>query len=420
MDEMFELFEMEQQEYLRHCEYFYNNRLTDDRMEHSMKKVLGIVSTNYHLLVFLFLKETVLKEYDQIDLAVTDKTPYMEELFERGAFAPYFTNVYFADGRKIKNPYKNAFVTLFESFIYNATTRQIVTRQKLRKEDTALQTEKQTGELETLFPCRLDTYDDVFFASPGMPDEIVKELGKTLIKQNKRVRFHRFEDGFASYTKSPEHLVSTPLGRKLYRLILGFDSSKQEKELYLFEPYLAEADVQFEKIKIEKGSREMEAVTKQARRILQFESRAFEEKYVFLGQGTENVTKNPETYRRLPLEIMHQVGYDNMVIKPHPRGTHDDFHGQIKVYRDDCPFELAVAGGAMEGKTLISYYSTACVSAKLLFNSSCRIIFLTKLAGDSFNEKCDYEEYFDKVTKIFDNVYIPESREELFALLGES
>ena len=87
------------------------------KQSQTKKKALGIVSTNYHFLVFLFLKETCLKEYDQIDLAVTDKTPYMEEMFKKGVFNPYFKNVYFADGRKIKNPYKNALITLYESFI---------------------------------------------------------------------------------------------------------------------------------------------------------------------------------------------------------------------------------------------------------------------------------------------------------------
>lgn len=371
------------------------------------KKALGIVSTNYHFLVFLFLKETILKEYDQVDLVVTDKTPYMEELFKKGAFNPYFKNVYFADGRKIKNPYKNALVTLYESFIYNGTIKDILTK-------TTLNTE---GKREIQFPCRLEQYDDVFFASPGMPDEIVKELGKTLIKENKTVIFHRYEDGFASYTKSPDHLVNTPLGQKMYRLFFNYNMDKMEKELYLFEPYLAEENIAFDKIKIQKNKEVIETVIDLARKTLAFESHSFPQQYVFLGQGTENGMGNPATYQSLPLKIKDAVGYDNFVLKPHPRGVHDDFHGAMEVYKDNCPFELAVANGDMEGKTLISYYSTACISAKLLFNSNCRIIFLNKLAKDSFNEKCDYEDYFKKVKETFSNIYIPETEEELFALL---
>ena len=307
------------------------------------------------------------KEFDQIDLVVTDKTPAMEELFQKGAFAPHFDNVYFADGRKIKNPYKNGFVTLFESFIYNGTTKAILSKQTMQKQLILGDKDRYSTlrqQPETVFPCELEPYDDVFFASPGMPDEIVKELGKTLIKINKKVRFHRYEDGFASYTKSPQHLVTTPLGRRLYKLLWRYDIDVMEKELYLFEPDLAEANVGFDKVRIEKGKAEIEKVIRQARDILRFESRSFAQEYIFLGQGTGNVTQNPDTYRSLPLKIRDHIGYDNFVIKPHPRGVYDDFGGEIKEYRDSCTFELAVASGVMEGKTLISYYSTACVSAK--------------------------------------------------------
>ena len=72
----------------------------------------------------------------------------------------------------------------------------------------------------------------------------------------------------------------------------------------------------------------------------------------------------------------------------------------------------------MEDKTLLSYYSTACVSGKLLFHSKCRIIFLYPMAGDSFNEKCDYEDYFAKLQKLYDGVEIARSREQLWEMLG--
>lgn len=372
-----------------------------------MKKALGIVSTNYHLLVFLFLRETQLKEYGQVDLVVTDKTPYMEELYRKGAFHKIFRNVFFADGRKIKNPYKNAFVTLYESFIYNKTTAQIMEKTTRLSDNTLVKEEN----------VKLESYDDVYFASPGMPDEIVKEIGKTLIKKNKKVSFHRYEDGFASYTKSPVHFINTELGKKLYKLLFRYDIEQKEKEIFLFEPYLAEEDIAFEKIRISKGKKEIEKVIEMAKETLAFKSEPFPEKFVFLGQGSQNVMNNPQTYQRLILKIKDAVGFDNMIIKPHPRGYYDDLKGEVKVYGDKCPFELAVANGDMEGKVLISYYSTACVSAKLLFESNCTIIFLNKLAGDSFNERCDYEAYFKKVTELFENVYVPKSEEELFQLL---
>lgn len=367
------------------------------------KHILGIVSTSYHLMVFLFIKDAFFKE-ESVDLVLTDKTPFFAELYTSGRLEKYFDRVFFADAKKIKNPYKSAPVVLWESFVHNPTTKQILS-------DDGFSHFKK--------------YDDIFFASPGMPDEVVKEISKTAIKENRQVRFHRFEDGFASYTKAPVSTITSVLGQKLYRKLFGYDIKKQENELYLFEPSLAEANVAdagttgFSLVKIPKTKERIDLVTEQIQDILQFQSRSFDEKFMFLGQGTANCTQNPITYRNLILDIAEHVGFDNFVVKPHPRGEHDRFEDHIHVYTDTCPFELAVAAGNLEDKTLISYYSTACVSGKLLFNSDCRIIFTYPLAGDSFNEKCDYEDYFQKLCGLYDNIHIARTKDELFRLLNE-
>lgn len=358
-----------------------------------MKKALGIVSTTYHLFVFLFIKEIYLKNV-QIDLVVTDKTPYLEQVYKSGRLNPYFHRVLFADGRKIKNPYKSAAVTLLESFLYNPTTKKIM-----------------TGSLEC--------YDDVYYASPGMPDEIVKEIGKTLIRKNREIRFHRFEDGFASYTKAPVPFINTETGQNMYQKLLGYDIRKMEHELYMFEPYLAEADISFDKIRIEKTPETIDKVIQTAKNIFEFKSKDFSEKFMFLGQGTANGMGNPETYQSLIYEISQKAGCHDFIVKPHPRGVYDKFDGTISIFEDSCPFELAMANGILEDKVLISYYSTACVSGKLLFHSKSKIIFLYPLAEDSFNEKCDYEEYFGKLQETCEGIYIPRSRDELFELIEE-
>ena len=383
-----------------------NSKKQAGHYKSTQKQVLGIVSTSYHLFVFLFLKDAFLKDA-QVDLVLTDKSPFFYDLYRSGRLTPYFRHVFFADAKKIKNPYKSGLVTLWESFVHNPTTARML-------EDGSF--------------VQFGVYDDIYFASPGMPDEIVKEIAKTAIKrahraQGKCVHFHRFEDGFASYTKAPLSTVSSSLGRTLYRLLFGYDIKENECELYLFEPELAEKNVAdaastgFSLVQIPKTDARIRLVTEQIRDILQFKSRCLTENYLFLGQGTANCTGNPDTYRQLIEEIAAHVGYDNFLMKPHPRGVHDRFDPPIRMYDDSAPFELAVASGVMEDKTLISYYSTACVSSKLLFNSRCRIIFLYPLSGDSFNEKCDYEAYFDKLCALYDNVFIARTKEQLWKLL---
>ena len=361
--------------------------------ELSMAKVLGVASTPYHLLVFLFVKEVFLKD-DEVDLVMTDKTASMEALYQSRRLDSYFSKVYFADGRKIKNPYKSAPVTFWESFVHNHTT-------------------------DIIMSDALPAYDRMYFASPGTPDEIVKEIAKTLIKKNHHLTFHRYEDGFASYTKKPVHIINTASGMTMYKKIWHYDITKMENEILLFEPDMTEADIDFKKVQIPRTPELIARITKTAEDIFRFEAKVPSENVIFLGQGTENGSNNPETYQRLVLRLRDIAGNDNFVIKPHPRGTHDNFHDKLKVYTDSCPFELAIASGAMENKTLISFYSTACVSGKLLFNSKCRIIFLYPLSEDSFNEKCDYEDYFHKFSTICDNVYIARSWEDVERLLAE-
>lgn len=378
-----------------------------------MKKVLGVASTSYHLLVFLFIKDAFFKE-DEVDLVVTDKSPYLYDIFTSGRLHKYFHNVFFADGRKIKNPYKSAFATLWESFIDNQTTKDMLT--------PLTEAQKQSGKRGTY--AELSAYDDLFFASPGLPDEIVKELVKTLIKKNHKVKLHRFEDGFASYTKPPVHAISTELGRKLYQGLWRYDSSQMENELYLFEPYLAETNVSdvsqtgFSLVKIPKSPERIQLVIHQIQDILQFQSKPFSEEYMFLGQGTKNCTLNPETYRKLIMEIAEHVGHDRFIVKPHPRGEYDRFEAPMHMLEDSCPFELAIANGDIEDKTLISYYSTACVSGSLLFDSKAKVIFLYPMSEDAFNEKCDYENYFKKLCEINPNIHIARSKDELWKLLS--
>lgn|GEM_PF-712610 len=374
-----------------------------------MKRVLGYAGTPYQLLVLLFIWDWKLKD-DRVDLIITDKTPSMEKLCHNERLLRIFDRVLFGDGRKIKNPYKKAPQVFYESFVRNRTTDVILDQP-------------------------LGVYDEVYFASPGNPDEIIKEVAKTVIRQNRAVRFYRFEDGFASYTKPFSHVISTAMGAKAYRLLFGYDIDRMEREMLLFAPSMAEERVSDKNAahpgesgilypssvsltKIPVDEERIQRVVALAKEIFGTVPPAPKERVVFLGQGTENGMKNAATYQELVRKV---AGFakDDFVIKPHPRGTFDDFGEEFPVYRDTAPFELALAAGAYEDKTLVSFYSTACVSGKLLFHSKCRIVFLYPLCADAFNEKCDYEHYFSEFVKQSENVFIARNWEEVKELLRD-
>ena len=58
-----------------------------------MAKILGVASTPYQLLVFLFIKDAYLSE-DEVDLMITDKTASMEDLYQSGRLDSYFHKVF--------------------------------------------------------------------------------------------------------------------------------------------------------------------------------------------------------------------------------------------------------------------------------------------------------------------------------------
>ena len=352
------------------------------------RKILAMASTTYQLIVFLFLKQAFLTE-DIVDLVVTDKTALLEKLYLNGRLTPLFHEVYFADARKIKNPYKSGLQNLFESFIYNRTTNKILS-------------------------APLDTYDEVFYACPENPDEIIKELSKTLIKRNHHILFHRYEDGFASYTRFSGHIITSKTGVKLYDKFLGFHQEVQEDDLYLFEPELASPNINWNIVKIPNRN---EQVLTMIRSIFEYNPEPFPEKFVFLGQGTSNGIDNAETYRSLVNYMIEEIGTDNLLLKRHPRGVYDVYSENVHTLDTDCPWEVFELNGSMDEKVLISYYSTACITGKTLFNSKSKVIFLYPLAEDSFSEEINFEFYFEVAARKYPGIYIARSKEELSYLI---
>lgn len=357
------------------------------------RRVVAVATTPYQLLVFLFLKDAFLSD-TSVDIILTDKTPLLEDLFKSRKLEAYFDNVLFADGRKIKNPYKSALQVLFESLIYNPTTKKIM-----------------TGSL--------GVYDECFYAAPGMPDEIIKEISKTLIKENRDIVFHRFEDGFSSYTVKAEHIISTGSGRDVYKRFLKYDITEKEKDAYLFCPALAESDIGLDLVTIPKDDDRIRRVSEICRNIFDIESKVPDEGVIFLGAGTLHETSDPERYKEIVRQLAQAAGEGNFVMKPHPRAIYDDIDG-IPLYGSDAPFELSMMGGGFEEKTLVSFYSTACITVKLLFNSKCRVIFLYPMSDECFNETLRFDHFFNEAARIFDNIHIAHNLDEAKKLLSEA
>lgn len=359
-------------------------------MNKNSKKILAIANTTYQILVLLYLKESFYKD-DQLELVVTNKTPLLREIFIKGKLNNYFSKVYYADSAMIKNKNKGSLQTLWESFVYNKTTKK-------------------------LLGFNLGKYEELLYASPVGVDEITKEISKTLIRKNPRITIRRFEDGFGSYTSLSGYVVSTENGRKMYEKVLGFHNLQQENTLYLLEPLLAKEGTQSQLVKIPKDHPE---VLQRAKDIFDYKPINVEEKFIFFGQGTEEFIQNSKTYQSIVYDIANIVGKDNFIVKRHPRSKWDEFDDSIHKLNVEYPWELLESEDFLQNKVLISYSSTACITGKLLFNSNTHVVYLYPLAKDSFQVSIDFKDYFQKAAMKYSNIHIAKSQEDLLEILKE-
>ena len=350
--------------------------------------VLAIVNTTYQLLVILCLKDAFYKDR-QMDLVLSNKTKGLRELCNNPLLLSMFPHIYYADATKIKNINKRSVQVLFESFIYNRTTGKIL------------------GE-------PLGSYGECLYASPIGVDEITKELSKNLIRNNAGIRFKKYEDGVGSYTQLKGWVVSTELGRFIYKKILGFDNQAQEKEIYLFEPEMAMNQSEYEMVKIPIKNLE---IIKKASAIFGVNTISVKPKCIFFGQGTQEFVYDSSMYTSVIHMIAEIIGNDEIIVKKHPRGIWDDFENRYEFLNADYPWELLAGCEEMQDKILISFSSTACITGKLIFGTHNPVIFLYRLAGGCVYNENSIEPFFRKLEQRLSNVYIPETKEELSNIL---
>jgi len=114
--------------------------------------------------------------------------------------------------------------------------------------------------------------------------------------------------------------------------------------------------------------------------------------------------------------VVKRVGYDNVIVKKHPRSDAKEFKN-IKYFESTgIPFELYCLNENMSDKVIISHSSTAVATPKVLFNQEPKVIVLTKLMKLITGEKDLFEKYFKAVKDNYNSpgdFLIPENMEEM-------
>lgn len=238
-------------------------------------------------------------------------------------------------------------------------------------------------------------------------------------KGNKKVKNIFLEHGYSTYIKrydkKPWYL------KPLIHLVgLRCMDGTMLDEIYMFEPELNCVKQNGTICKMKKINKRNETLKKAMNFIWEYnleeKSEFADKKVIIMEQGPQKVEFDKEAFWKSILSILD---LNKVIVKAHPRQKNSTLSGtdvQIS-HNHTMPWEIEVLNHNMNNKVLITIFSGACLSSKLLFEEEPVIIFLYKLLPVDYSFLG--EEIVNFANKIGDlyqdksKYFIPETIEEL-------
>ena len=244
------------------------------------------------------------------------------------------------------------------------------------------------------------------------------------IKAKKSVQTYYFDDGAGSYENDRAYKISTS-DRILRSVLFGKSAAKTDYEKFLFssEIYseLNEGDRTLVKPIVRFWDKQSgkEIINK----VFGVKNKPdIKERLIILDQpkdelfASEDLTRINSIYNSL----IQKLGYENVVVKKHPRSSDEDFTNIKNFESQGVPFELYCLNMDMDRKIIVTHSSTAAATPKILFDQEPIVIVLSKLIETIAGEKNLFVEFFEAVKKAYRNperLYIPSNEQELSKII---
>lgn len=239
-----------------------------------------------------------------------------------------------------------------------------------------------------------------------------------IYKGNSKVKNIFLEHGYSTYIK---YYDKKPWYLKLLINLVGLrcmDGTMLD-EVYMFEPELncVKQNGTIKKMKkIDKTNiRLKEAMNSVWDYDLSGDNEYRNKKVIIMEQGPQKVEFDNKSFWK---EILSVLDLNQVIVKAHPRQKNSvlsDLGVKIS-HNHTLPWEIEVLNHDMDSKVLITIFSGACLSSKLLFEEEPTIIFLYKLLPVDYSFLGEeLVNFADKVGYLYKNkekYFIPESIEE--------
>lgn len=208
-----------------------------------------------------------------------------------------------------------------------------------------------------------------------------------------------------------------------YSYIHGFMSIFDHiSGVYLNSPELMSVDLGWPLIQLPKIEKSDTQVRKIYNSIFQYDGSFHFPPFVFVEQSfqVDNVTNNDLDFMQAACDI---VGYDNFLVKAHPRNTVNRPFETGCSRKIECvlPFELLLLNSQPDETVFITVSSTSLISPWVLFGEKPRTILLYKAVTGGINISAidQYDVYLDRFVKKYQcrELMVPQSMNEYRKML---
>ena len=327
---------------------------------------------------------------DSMDLFVVNQFFQAEVLSERVIKEKIFNNVYILpNGNKEGNYYRR------DIDFYNSKIKEIVLPQRLLQEWTNTK----------LF---FDDYDILFFSLFMRTHIMLRML-------NPKAKVYFFDDGTGSYNGA-----IFPYGFKLHKLSFTLQHGLHKLDLNVNTIYLNYPEMAtYKDIKIAKIKDDF-SITPLLKAVFDPENIGSEvykgKKFVYLTEPNDTNIYNYLDKENKVIDILDCYTC-NTVIRPHPRLNKTEYENtHIIVDTSQLLWEYLIKSMCIENIVLISDYSTAQITPKLLFGEEPYLIFLFLIMGydKSFTDLWMLDvQKIKSVYKTPSKIFVPNTIDEL-------
>lgn len=257
------------------------------------------------------------------------------------------------------------------------------------------------------------SYQMVLFSNQDPVNEI---LIRYFYKKNKEIRICHFEDGWLDYTFESNKFY-TDVTKKRNAFWKTPEEFFKRNISYFYNPDLVDPDCSSELIRIICDNPEGRRA---ANTIFDYNDNARINTSVLYFDTLEENLLGASVQEHLTMlkELKKYFNATEITIKKHPRNFSDLYYEKgYNVYgMQAVPFEVVCQNQDFSSKLLISTFSTACFTPKILFGQEPFVILLYKLVCTNGEVNYRTKRFLERVQENYQNkdkIIIPETYEEL-------